>query len=836
MNINGLLIGGGTRLNGGRRIGQRQAVVDLGVRDAADGQLPFGYGKRSVEGGDLIVGGHVLVALIPYRDSKDVFRLSCIGDDSRDLNFGRLSLGHRACFDRRRILGQRQAVIDLGVGGAADGQLSLGYRERSDKVGDLIVAGHVVARLVGDLYDEEVFRLSRVGDDTRDQDLGKLSLGDRAGLNGCSPVGQGRAVVDLGVGCALHGQLSLGYREGSVDGGQIVVGGDVGALAVGDQHRKDVLCLPDVRDASRDPYLGGLPLGNRAGLNGRAFVGQGQTVVDFGVRAAEQGQASLEHRQLAKAGGDGVVVGNIPTVCIVDRHGEAVGGGARFGLLSRYHDDRRLALGYRADEDVGLMICQDRSVVDLAGGCAAYGDGALGYGQGAVDQGGLIIGRYVVLALIQNADREGVFRGACAGLRAREGGDHGVSLGQRSAGEGGRMIRKGKSVVFLGGRGADHGEAPGGYGQRSVDDLNDVVGGGVGAVRGLDTEHGGVLGHAALGAGACEVGVHGLTGDGGAADRLPRAAYKGRAVIFLDRRIRLHRKVDAMHLQAAKGAGQIVMLGHVIAVGVVDRGDESVFLLTCVLQGGGVADAEAMPCCQTALCHGHAGSGEGGAVIHLFRRGRKQGDVPSQHRQEGAVTGDGVVGADILSHGIQNGHGGGAGGLSGGCEATRQGDLGRMALGQGSVGHLPLGSRERSAVVYLLGIFGADLNGSGGDGQLSHLILDPIVLGNVSTLLVRNGNGYMVVGGAHLGLGAAHLNVGRMALLQSAAGQLPVYGGKGGSVIDLVCGGGAEHQLGGGGIQRSRSHHDQHDDQQRHDPYDGRAHYVYQFSRHNLNL
>ena len=327
-----------------------------------------------------------------------------------------------------------------------------------------------------------------------------------------------------------------------------VIVGHVVSGPVGDSYRIGVFFLAGVGDGSRDLDLGRLSLRNRACFCGDGFIGQSQAVVDLGCRAAEQGQTSLENRQISEGGRNGIVGGNVLSVCCVYGCSESVLGGSRYRLLACYHDNRRFSFCQRSDENVRLLVRKGQPVVDLGGGFAGYGDGPFGYRECSVDQSRLVVGGHVDPVRIQNMNRKRVFGGPGADLGAREGYDHGVSFGKGSVLQSGCVLRERQTVVFLGGRGADYRKASCRYGQCAVHGFDHVVGGHVRTVLGLYAEHGGVFRRTVVCAHSRKFCGQGLAGYGFSRNQLPRVAAKGGSVVRLDRRIGLYGQAHPMHL------------------------------------------------------------------------------------------------------------------------------------------------------------------------------------------------------------------------------------------------------------------------------------------------
>ena len=716
---------------------------------------------------------------------------------------------------------QGSAVVDLGSGGGGDHDLSGGHGQLPDGVGNGVVVGHVVALGVGDAEEVGILRRAHVGDGAGGVELGILTLGHGACGDGHGLVDQGSTVVDLGGILGADGDLTGGDRQrtaGKLDG---VVCGHVVTRGIGDADDVGVLRRAHVGNRTCGADVGVLSVCHGAFHQGHGLVDQRRAVVDLGSGAAEQSQASGQDCQTAEVGGDGVVFGHVTTVRCVNGDGKLILGGSCSRLCAGHGDDSCFALGNGAHEDGRFVVGQGGAVVDLVCRRAGHGDRSLGDGQRTVDQGGQIVFGYVVAALVCDADRELILGIAGGGLGAREGSLQGVALGYGSVLYLGLPVFQGHAVVGLGRRGADDRKASCGYGQLTGDRFDLVALGHVLSCGVRYAEGGGVLGCTAIRDGSRELCLQSLAGDKLTRDRLPGVAHQRRGIIGLHGRGGLQGEVYLMYLQGSVQVGDTVMLGHVVAVCVVDGGGEAVLCLTCMEQGGVVADHQLLSLDYRALGYGDIPRRDERAVVDLVGRGGDQGQMPLQNRQIGGSVGYGVIGADVLTGGVQNDRRNRAFGLTHAREATRQGNAGDVTLGQGAVGDLPLLGFQGRAVIHLLGTDCAEGDGSGGNRQLTDLVLDAVMLGHVDTLGIGHGDGDVVVADTGLGLGTAHLYSGGMSLLQRAADQLPLGGDQRGSVVGLVCGGRAVHELGWSRIQRPRSGHDQHDDQQRHDAHDG---------------
>ena len=716
---------------------------------------------------------------------------------------------------------QRCSVVFLNGGSRRDQNGTRGYRQGSDGVGNGVVVGHVVALGIGDAEEVGILRRAHVGDGAGGVELGILTLGHGADGDGHGLVDQGSTVVHLGGILGADRDHAGGDRQrtaGKLDG---VVCGHVVTRGIGDADDVGVLRRSHVGNRTCGADVGVLPVCHSAFHQGHGLVDQRRAVVDLGSGAAEQSQASGQDCQTAEVGGDGVVFGHVTTVSCVNGDGKLIFGGSCSRLCAGHGDDSCFALGNGAHEDGRFVVGQGGAVVDLACRRAGHGDRSLGDGQRTVDQGGQIVVGYVVAVLVGDTDGKLILGIAGGGLGACKGRLQGVALGYGSVLYLDLPVFQGQPVVGLSRRGADDRKASCGYGQLTGDRfdlvaLGHVLSGGV-----HHAERSGVLGCTAIRDGSRELCMQSLSGDKLTRDRLPGGAHQRRGVIGLHGRGGLQGEMYLMYLQRSVQVGNTVMLGHVVAVCVVDGGYEAVLCLTCMEQGGVVADHQLLSLGYGALGYGDIPRRDERAVVDLIGRSGDQGQMPLQNRQIGGSVGYGIIGAGVLTGGIQNDRRNRAFGLAYTRDASRQSNAGDVTLGQGTVGDLPLFSFQGRAVIYLLGIDCAEGDGAGGDRQLTDLVLDAVMLGHVDTLGIGHGDGDMVVADTGLGLGTAHLYGGGMPFFQGAADQLPLGGDQRGSVVDLVCGGRAVHELGGSRIQRPRSGHDQHDDQQRHDAHDG---------------
>ena len=750
----------GDLLLAGTVAGERDAVVGLGVARGGEGhgRVVLCDGQRAVDVGDLVVGGHVGVAVLDNGAGGDVLLGADLGDGAGDGDgldrVVALEAGRRDVLPT--VVDERSAVIRLGVGVGRNRERNRGDRERAvgrghglvlvgigELVGERVVVGsgvgHVLHRLdVGD-GDRVARSLKRVGVGAVLSLRSSASLGILANTisNGVGGLGVLLAVVRPGIGTRGNGEDlgRLGDRQRAIGGGNAVVLGER-ALVQGVGER--VLGAANRRPGSGHVVGRALAVDEAVASLGNRAVGKRGAVILLGVGRGGHGQRTRGDGELAVGHGHDLVLAGVGE--LIAKRVVVVSGVANVLHGSRIRDGNRVARGEREHRACGVCGRSLITKLDSVGGqrvllaivlprlgargdgdgLGVLGDGELSghVGHGVVALGGLArgddrTGRLLDVGDVLDAEGDSVVHGVFAkrtldGRVVRGGLNYSgfsvVGLGHvlGGDGDGGRgdlqgALVGGRLVVRVGGA---HGDG------LLADVLDRRGGGGPLAVAHLVLD-GGALGHAGHGAGGVVLGVvdalvaGGVDGEGAGLGDLEVSGHVGHGVVALG---------------GLAGRHDGVGVGSHVLVGAGARAGDGVDDLEVVDDAGDLG-LEGRVVSAVDLVGVLGGDGDGG-------RGDLQGALVGGRLvvRVGGAHGDGLL-ADVLDRR------GGGGPLA----------VAHLVLDGGALGHAGHGAGGVVlGVVDALVAGGVDGEGAGlGDGQVSVSVRNLIVVGRGTNHSVR---------------------------------------------------------------------------------------------------